>query len=88
MPTVAESLPGFDTRLWIGLTAPAGMPRPVVDKLSTAISQALVLPELKSALAAQGFAPLIGTPDQFDAFYRSEVEKWAKVIHTVGISGE
>ena len=48
--------------------------------------QALKLPDMKGALAAQGFEPLIGTPEQFDAFYRSDVDKWAKVIQTVGIT--
>jgi tripartite-type tricarboxylate transporter receptor subunit TctC len=86
LPTIAESgLSGFDMRLWIGLLAPAGTPRPIIDRLAGAIAQALALPDMKSALAAQGFDPLIGTPDQFDAFYRGEVEKWAKVIQAVGM---
>jgi tripartite-type tricarboxylate transporter receptor subunit TctC len=74
--------------LWIGLLAPSGTPRPVIDRLSAAISQALALSDMKSALAAQGFEPLIGTPEQFDTFYRSEVEKWAKVIQAVGLTAE
>lgn len=87
LPTIAESgLPGFDMRLWLGLLAPAGTPRPVIDRLSTAITQALNMQETNTALAAQGFAPLIGTPDQFDAFYRSEVAKWRKVIEATGMA--
>ena len=87
LPTIAEAaLPGFDTRLWIGLSAPAGTPRNVVERLSAAATQALGLPETKAALAAQGFAPMIATPAQFDAFYRSEVAKWGKVIEATGIS--
>ena len=46
------------------------------------------MPEMKSALAAQGFDPLVGTPEQFDAFYRGEGEKWAKVIQAVGMTAE
>jgi len=89
LPTVAESgLPGFDVRLWIGLLSPSGTPRPVIERLSGALSQALAMPEMKSALAAQGFDPLIGTPEQFDTFYRGEVEKWAKVIQAVGMTAE
>jgi tripartite-type tricarboxylate transporter receptor subunit TctC len=89
LPTIAESgLSGFDMRLWIGLLAPAGTPRPIIDRLAGAIAQALALPDMKSALAAQGFDPLIGTPDQFEAFYRGEVEKWAKVIQAVGMTAE
>ena len=89
LPTVAESgLPGFDVRLWIGLLAPSGTPRPVIERLSGALTQALAIPEMKNALAAQGFDPLIGTPEQFDTFYRGEVEKWAKVIQAVGLTAE
>jgi tripartite-type tricarboxylate transporter receptor subunit TctC len=89
LPTIAESgLAGFDMRLWLGLLAPAGTPRPIVDRLSSAITQALNLPDLKTALAAQGFEPLVGTPEQFDAFYRSETEKWRKVIEATGMAKE
>jgi len=87
LPTIAEAgIPGFETRLWIGLLAPSGTPRLAIERLSSAVVQALKLPDMKGALAAQGFEPLIGTPEQFDAFYRSEVDKWAKVIQTVGIT--
>jgi tripartite-type tricarboxylate transporter receptor subunit TctC len=89
LPTIAESgLAGFDMRLWLGLLAPAGTPRPIVDRLSSAITQALNLPELKTALAAQGFEPLVGTSEQFDAFYRSETEKWRKVIEATGVANQ
>jgi tripartite-type tricarboxylate transporter receptor subunit TctC len=89
LPTIAESgLAGFDVRLWIGLLAPAGTPRDIVDRIAAAASQALQQPELKTALATQGFEPLVGTPDQFDAFYRSEVSKWGKVVQTVGLTSE
>jgi tripartite-type tricarboxylate transporter receptor subunit TctC len=89
LPTIAESgLPGFDVRLWLGLLAPAGTPRVAIDRLATATTQALNTPDLKAALAAQGFEPLIGTPEQFDAFYRSEVAKWAKVIEATGMTAQ
>lgn len=89
LPTIAESgLSGFDVRLWVGLLAPAGTPRDIIERVSAATARALDLPDLKTALAAQGFQPLIGTPDQFDAFYRSEVGKWGKVVQTVGITNE
>jgi tripartite-type tricarboxylate transporter receptor subunit TctC len=89
LPTIAESgLSGFDVRLWIGLLAPAGTPRDIVDRIAAAATQALQLLELKAALAAQGFEPLAGTPEQFDAFYRGEVSKWGKVVQTVGLTSE
>jgi tripartite-type tricarboxylate transporter receptor subunit TctC len=87
LPTVAESgLPGFDVRLWLGLAAPAGTPRPIIDRLASATAQALQAPDVKKALAAQDFTSLTGTPEQFAAFYQSEVDKWRKVILKSGMS--
>jgi tripartite-type tricarboxylate transporter receptor subunit TctC len=89
LPTVAEvGLAGYDVRLWFGLIAPAGTPREVVDRLSAATNQALSSAELKATLAAQGYDPLFGTPEEFGAYYRSEVDKWAKVIAAVGTIGD
>ena len=89
LPTVAEAaLPGFDVRLWLGVLAPAGTPRAVIDRLSVATAKALATADLVKTLGTQGFAPRIGTPDQFDQFYRSEVTKWAKVVEATGMVGE
>jgi tripartite-type tricarboxylate transporter receptor subunit TctC len=79
VPTVAESVPGFETELWIGLTSRAGTPKDIVDKFSAATTQ---------ALAKLGFAPMISTPAQFDAFYRAERDQWAKVIKATGMDKE
>jgi tripartite-type tricarboxylate transporter receptor subunit TctC len=89
LPTIAESgYAGFDVRLWVGLTAPAGTPRAVIKKIEAANNKALNMPEVQRALAAQGFAPMIGTAEDFDAFYRSERDKWAKVIRASGMDKE
>ena len=89
LPTVAEQgLDGFDVRLWLGMLAPAATPRPIIERLSTSIAQALAMADIKAALAAQGFDPLIGSPDQFDAFYRAEVAKWGKVVQATGMTAE
>ena len=86
LPTIAESgYPGFDVRLWIGLTAPAGTPQDIIKKLEDANRKALESPEIQKALAAQGFAPMLGTAEDFDAFYRAERDKWAKVISETGM---
>ncbi len=86
LPTIAESgYPGFDVRLWIGLTAPAGTPNDIIRRLADANRKALESPEIQKALAAQGFAPMIGSADDFDAFYRAERAKWAKVITATGM---
>ena len=89
LPTVAESgLPGFDVRLWLAILAPSGTPRSIVDKLAAAIHKAQDAPEVKTAFAAQGFAPLSSSPDEFNAFYRDEIEKWRKVIEAAGLNKE
>lgn len=88
LPTIAETIPGFDVRLWMGISAPAGTPPAIVKRLEEANRKAVESPDIQRALAAQGFAPLIGTAEQFDAFYRSERDKWAKVIKTSGMDKE
>ena len=88
LPTIAETIPGFDVRLWMGLIAPAGTPPAIVKRLEEANRKALESPDIQKALAAQGFSPLIGTAEQFDALYRSERDKWAKVITTSGMDKE
>jgi tripartite-type tricarboxylate transporter receptor subunit TctC len=86
LPTIAESgYPGFDVRLWIGMTAPAGTPKDIIHKLADASDKALKSPEIQKALAAQGFAPMLGSAEDFDAFYRAERAKWEKVIKATGM---
>jgi tripartite-type tricarboxylate transporter receptor subunit TctC len=86
LPTMSEAaLPGYDVRLWLGLLAPAGTPRDVVARLAMACADSLGSEEVKSILAAQGFAPMVGTPEAFDAFVRSEIVKWGKVSREIGI---
>ena len=80
VPTVAESLPGFDVDLWIGIYAPAGLPPPVLAKLNGEINKVLQHPELKAAFAKIGVAPRGTSPEQAAAFTRSEYEKWKTVI--------
>jgi tripartite-type tricarboxylate transporter receptor subunit TctC len=88
LPTIAETLPGFDVRLWMGLMAPAGTPAAIIKRLEDANRQALQSPEIQKALAAQGFAPLIGSAADFDKLYRAERDKWAKVIVASGMDKE
>jgi len=86
LPTIAESgYPGFDVRLWIGMTAPAGTPKDVIHKLADANKKALESPEIRKALAAQGFSPMLGSAEDFDTFYRAERAKWSKVVTETGM---
>ena len=86
VPTMAEAgMPDFDTSLWFGLLAPAGTPRPVIEKLANAAHKALHTPEAVETLRKQGFDPLDGGPDEFGAFIRSEVARWSEVARSTGL---
>jgi tripartite-type tricarboxylate transporter receptor subunit TctC len=87
LPTIAESgLPGFDVPLWFGLAVPKGTPKPVIEKLSTALKQTLALPEVQQALDKQGFTKMEMGPQEFGKFYVAEAAKWAKVVEAIGLS--
>jgi tripartite-type tricarboxylate transporter receptor subunit TctC len=78
-------LPDFDTSLRFGLLAPAGTPRPIIDKLAAATRQAMHTPAAIEALRPQGDDPLDAGPDEFAAFMRSEITRWTEVAHTAGM---
>ena len=80
MPAIAESLPGFDNVSWQAIFAPAGVPKPVVDKLSAEMIKAVKDPDIQSKLSAQGIEPGGMTSAELAAFQKSEVGKWARVI--------
>jgi tripartite-type tricarboxylate transporter receptor subunit TctC len=86
IPTIAESgLPGYEAVLWQGYFAPVGTPRDIVNKLSADINRVLVMPDTVERLAAAGTDPFPGSPDQFAAFLKSEIEKWGKVVKSIGL---
>lgn len=86
LPTVAEAgLPGFNASVWTVLLAPSTTPRPIIQKLYDETSRILSNPEVKKQLENQGFEPVESSPEQCDAFIRSEISKWAKVARDAGI---
>jgi tripartite-type tricarboxylate transporter receptor subunit TctC len=86
LPTVAESgVPGYEVSAWFGIFAPAGLPQPAVQRLNTEFVKALQQPDLRQRLASQGAEPLTSTPDEFAAYLRSEIDKWAKVVKAAGM---
>ncbi|MGE5524777.1 MAG: Bug family tripartite tricarboxylate transporter substrate binding protein [Rhodospirillaceae bacterium] len=83
--TVAEQgFPGYEDYTWIGFFAPMGTPRAIVAELNRQIGAALRMPDTKERLATLGFDPIDNTPEQFTAYIKIEVEKWAKVIKESG----
>lgn len=80
LPTVAEAgVPGYDFNGWFGLFAPAGTPKPVIDRLAAAAVQAVRSPDLNARLLEHGYVPVGDTPAQFASFFRAEVDKWARL---------
>ncbi|MFO1200719.1 MAG: tripartite tricarboxylate transporter substrate binding protein [Burkholderiaceae bacterium] len=89
VPTVAESgLPGFEVIGWAAVFAPAGTPADAVAKLNRAMNAALVLPDVRERLLANGIETMPGMPEELERFVRAEVDKWGKVIRTAGIRAE
>jgi tripartite-type tricarboxylate transporter receptor subunit TctC len=86
VPTMAEAgVPGYEATLWIGLMAPAGTPKPIVERLNTEINKILVRPDVKEILAKQGAVGMSMTPVQFDTFLRAQIAKWEKVVTSAGL---
>ena len=83
-PAVAESLPGFDVSSWAGLVAPARTPQAIVSRLQKETVKVITSPELRERLAAEGAEPVGNTPEQFHAFIRAELDKWAKAVKQSG----
>ncbi|HUG21093.1 Bug family tripartite tricarboxylate transporter substrate binding protein [Piscinibacter sp.] len=85
VPTLAESgLPGLVLSVWNGLMVPANTPKDVVAKLNTAIRKAMSAPDIKERLASQGFTVHTGTPEQFSAELKAEIERWTKAVKASG----
>jgi tripartite-type tricarboxylate transporter receptor subunit TctC len=86
VPTMEESgFPGFVTAAWTGLIAPAHTPQPVITKLNAAINDGLKTPELQSALARLSNEPLGGSPADFTAVIKSDLDKWTPIVKALGL---
>lgn len=84
LPTLGETLPGYEATAWQGLFAPAGTPRSIVDKLAAETNRILALPEVAASLKAVGAEPAAMPPDEFAAFARAERSKWREVVKISG----
>jgi tripartite-type tricarboxylate transporter receptor subunit TctC len=85
VPTVDEAgVPGYEATIWLGIMAPAGTPKAIVDKLNAEINKVLDRPDVREAWAKQGAVPMKMTPAAFDKYLRDDIEKWAKVVKISG----
>src|SRR5689334_3322345 len=85
VPTLNEAgLPGYDAVIWLGMMAPAGTPKPIVDVLNADIEKIVNSPDVKAAWAKQGAVPMRMTPEEFGKFMEQDIQKWAKVVKFSG----
>ncbi len=86
LPTIAEAgVRGYEATLWTGVLAPAGTPQAVLGRLHGELLKILALDDVKEALAKQGAEPAFNTPDEFAAYIRTELSKWAKVVQAANV---
>ena len=89
MPTIAESgVPGYDMRGWNAMVAPRGTVKAVVDRLNAEIAAIIKSPEVRERLAAQGYEPEAGTPQQLGEMIKSELARYGKLVKAVGMKAE
>jgi tripartite-type tricarboxylate transporter receptor subunit TctC len=89
LPTIAESgLPGYEFSSWYGLLVPTGTPRQIIAKLNAETVKALMLPDLSARLSNEGCEPVGSTAEQFAAYLRSEMARWAQVVKSSGMRVE
>ncbi len=88
VPTVGESVTGFEADTWQGIGAPTGTPAEIVTKLNAAVNSALADPAVKERLATLGSTPMPMSPDAFKRFIAGEIDKWGEVVRSAGLTAE
>jgi tripartite-type tricarboxylate transporter receptor subunit TctC len=89
LPTIAEAgLPGYGAAGWFSVVAPAGTPRPIIDRLNKALRSALDDPTLRERLAREGAVPLPSTPEEYAADIAAEERMWGKIVRDAGVKAE
>ncbi len=88
LPTMAETLPGFDAYAMNYATAPAGTPRPIIERLNREINAVLKAPDVRERLVGMGAIPTGGTPEELEQAIKSEIQKWKKVIEVSGATAD
>src|SRR5687768_2522073 len=88
VPPIADTIPGYEARGWNGILAPAGTPRPVIDKLHRELVKVVLSPEFAQILTREGATAVGNTPAEFDAIIRADIAKWSKIVKESGIKAE
>ena len=88
VPTVGETVPGYEASAWFGIGVPKGTPKEIIEKLNKAVQEAFDDPKVKARLAELGGTPLRGTPEDFGKIIAAETEKWMKVVEFSGATVE
>jgi tripartite-type tricarboxylate transporter receptor subunit TctC len=88
VPSVSETVPGYEASAWFGASAPKGTPPAIIARLNREFNAVLADPDMKAKLANLGGVPISGTPEQFWALHRMETEKWAKIVKFSGAKAE
>ena len=88
LPTIAETIPKFESRSWIGVLVPAGTPRDIVNRINGVLVKVVNTPEVKQALIARGADPETNTPEEFAQYIRQEVARAARVVKAAGVKPE
>jgi len=85
VPTLEEAgVPGYDATIWLGLLAPPGTPKDIVQKLNASITKILSTAEARKLMASAGVEVATSTPEEFGALMRSELDRWGKVVRETG----
>ena len=85
IPTIAETVPGYEATQWYGIVAPASTPKPILNALHAGLVKAVNHPAFREALANDGADPVTTTPEEFAAYVRKEIARWAPVIQKAGL---
>ena len=89
VPTVSEAgVPGYEATIWLGIMAPTGTPKPIVDKLNAEINKIISRAEINEGWAKQGATAMNMNPEQFGRYLRDDIEKWAKIVKISGATVE
>ncbi len=88
VPTIGETVPGYETSVWYGIAVLKGTPAEIIDKLNQSVNVALAEPKVKARLADLGGTPMPMTPAEFGRLVVTETEKWAKVVKAAGAKAD